>query len=42
VVVVKAGTGEEDLPIGVQIVAAPFRDQLALAVAGELEDALGP
>jgi amidase len=40
VVVVKAGSGEEGLPIGVQVVTAPFRDHLALAVAGVLQQAL--
>jgi amidase len=40
VVVVKVGSGEEGLPIGVQVVTAPFRDHLALAVAGVLQQAL--
>jgi amidase len=40
-VVVRAGTSDEGLPIGVQIVAAPWRDEVALAVAGHLELELG-
>lgn len=40
VVVVKAGADEAGLPIGVQIIAAPFQDAVALAVAGALEAAL--
>lgn len=37
VVVVKAGSDAAGLPIGLQIAAAPFRDDVALAVAGALE-----
>jgi amidase len=41
-VVVRAGTSpEEGLPIGVQIVARPWRDDVALAVAQVIEGALG-
>jgi len=40
VAVVPAGE-ESGLPIGVQIVAAPFRDDLALAAARRVESALG-
>lgn len=39
--VVRAGTSPEGLPIGVQIVAPPWREDIALAVAGHLEAALG-
>jgi amidase len=40
-VVVRAGTDPAGLPIGVQIVARPWRDDLALAVAQTIERALG-
>ncbi|HEX9595937.1 MAG TPA: amidase [Anaerolineales bacterium] len=40
-VVVPAGTSPEGLPIGVQIVARPWRDDVALAVAQVIEQALG-
>jgi amidase len=36
-VVVRAGTSPEGLPIGVQIVARPWRDDVALAVALHIE-----
>ena len=36
--VVRAGT----LPIGVQVVAHPWREDVSLAVAGEIEKAHGP
>jgi amidase len=39
--VVRAGTSPEGLPIGVQIVARPWREDVALAVAKELETMLG-
>lgn len=39
--VVRCGTSPEGLPIGVQVVARPWRDDVALAVAGELERVLG-
>jgi amidase len=39
--VVRAGRTREGLPIGVQIVARPWREDVALAVAAELEKALG-
>jgi amidase len=39
--VVRCGTSPEGLPIGVQVVAAPWRDDLALALAAHLEQALG-
>lgn len=39
--VVRAGTSPEGLPIGVQIVARPWRDDVALAVTQVLEHALG-
>jgi len=39
--VVRCGTSREGLPIGVQVVARPWDDATALAVAGRLETALG-
>ena len=39
--VVRGGTSPEGLPIGVQIVARPWREDVALAVAQHLETALG-
>jgi amidase len=39
--VVRAGTSPEGLPIGVQIVARPWHEDVALAVAQHLETALG-
>jgi amidase len=39
--VVRGGTSPEGLPIGVQIVARPWREDVALAVARNLEAALG-
>ncbi|MEE2777652.1 MAG: amidase [Acidobacteriota bacterium] len=40
--VVRGGTAPEGLPIGVQIVARPWREDVALAVAKVLESKLGP
>jgi amidase len=40
-VVVRAGTSAQGLPIGVQIAAPPWREDIALAVAQVIEDALG-
>ena len=39
--VVRCGTSQEGLPIGVQIAAAPWREDLILAVALELESRMG-
>jgi amidase len=39
--VVRCGTSASGLPIGVQIVAAPWREDIALAVAARLERAFG-
>jgi len=39
--VVRCGTSGEGLPIGVQIVARPWQDATALAVAGHLESVFG-
>jgi amidase len=39
--VVRCGTSPEGLPIGVQVVARPWHDHVALAVAACLESALG-
>ncbi len=41
VAVVRGGTSPEGLPIGVQIVARPWREDVALAVAHQIETALG-
>jgi amidase len=39
--VVRAGTSPEGLPIGVQVVARPWREDVALAIAQHIEKALG-
>ena len=39
--VVRGGTSPEGLPIGVQVVARPWREDVALALAAALESALG-
>jgi amidase len=39
--VVRGGTSPEGLPIGVQVVARPWRDDVALAVAQHIEKVLG-
>jgi amidase len=41
VVVVRAGTSPDGLPIGVQLIARPWREDVALALATHLEQALG-
>jgi amidase len=41
VAVVRAGASPDGLPIGVQVVAQPWRDDVALAVAHHIETALG-
>jgi len=41
VAVVRGGTSPEGLPIGVQIVARPWREDVALAVASYIETVLG-
>ena len=41
VAVVRAGTSGEGLPIGVQIVARPWREDVALALAAIIEEATG-
>lgn len=40
-VVVRAGTSPEGMPVGVQVVARPWRDDVALAVAQLIEQARG-
>ena len=40
-VVVRGGTSPEGLPIGVQVVARPWREDVALAVAQYIETVLG-
>jgi amidase len=39
--VVRAGTSPEGLPIGVQVAAKPWREDVALAVAGLIEENAG-
>lgn len=39
--VVRAGTSPEGLPLGVQLVAPPWREEVALAAAAAIERALG-
>jgi Asp-tRNA(Asn)/Glu-tRNA(Gln) amidotransferase A subunit family amidase len=39
--VLRAGNSSEELPIGLQIVARPRREDVALAVAGHVERAMG-
>ena len=39
--VVRCGTSSEGLPIGVQVLARPWREDVALAVAGYLESVMG-
>lgn len=41
VVVVRAGTSAEGMPIGVQLVAQPWREDVALAAAKQIEQVLG-
>ena len=41
VVVVRSGTSPEGLPIGVQVAAHPWREDVALSVAQQIETALG-
>ncbi len=40
-VVVRCGTSDDGMPIGVQVVARPWRDDVALAVAAYLEKVFG-
>ena len=40
-VAVRTGTSPEGLPIGVQVVARPWRDDVALRLAGEIERSAG-
>ncbi|MFI5310215.1 MAG: amidase [Gemmatimonadales bacterium] len=40
--VIRAGTSPEGLPIGVQCIAHPWREDVSLAVAKHLETAFGP
>jgi amidase len=42
VVVIRAGTSPEGLPVGVQVVARSWEDQIALAAAAAIEHVLGP
>jgi len=38
---VRAGTSSDGLPVGIQVIARPFREDIALALAERLETALG-
>ncbi len=38
---VRAGTSKEGLPVGVQVVAAPWREDIALALAAKIETLMG-
>jgi amidase len=38
---IRCGTSADGLPIGVQVIAHPWRDDVALAAASALEAALG-
>ncbi|XOV87130.1 MAG: amidase [Pseudomonadota bacterium] len=40
--VIRCGTSSTGMPIGLQIVARPFREDICLALAGYLEKMLGP
>lgn len=40
-VTVRAGTGDDGMPIGVQVVARPWREDVAFALARRIESALG-
>ena len=40
-IVVRAGTSADGMPIGVQVVARPWRDDVALAAADQIQQALG-
>ena len=39
--VVRCGTSPEGLPIGLQVVARPWREDVAIALVQQLETALG-
>ena len=41
-IVIRGGTSAEGLPIGIQIVAPPWREDICLSVARFLEGELGP
>lgn len=41
-IVIRGGTSGEGMPVGVQIVARPWREDLALAVAAHIEESIGP
>ncbi len=40
-VVVRGGTSQDGMPVGVQVVGGPWRDDVAIAVAAEIERKLG-
>jgi amidase len=39
--VVRVGTAQDGLPIGVQVISKPWREDLVLAIAQTLQRALG-
>jgi amidase len=38
---VRAGSSADGLPVGVQVVAAPWREDIALALASKIEALMG-
>ena len=40
--VIRGGTSPEGLPLGIQVISAPWREDVVLAVGAFLEEALGP
>ncbi len=40
--VIRGGTSPEGLPLGIQLISAPWREDVVLAVGAYLEEALGP
>jgi amidase len=40
--VIRAGTDDQGLPIGIQVIARPFREDHTLALSAWLETRLGP
>ena len=40
--VIRGGTSPEGLPLGIQVISAPWREDVVLAVGAYLEEALGP
>ena len=40
--VIRGGTSPEGLPLGIQVISSPWREDVVLAVGAYLEEALGP